>query len=208
MYGYPKKNKLKSGSDKITFRPIVSSIGAYNYKLAKVLTSMLDPVIPKDHCTKDYFSFCKEIEKVSSIDKSLISYDICSWFTGIPLNKTSDLVVELIIDNNPNIKITKNDLKKLFEFATSGTDIFLDQNYYDQIDCVAMGSPLGPVLANLFMAFYENQWLKESNFCKVLFYQRYVDDIICLFNCKRDDMKFFNTISHLEFMSYIKLRLR
>ena len=26
-----------------------------------------------------------------------------------------------------------------------------------------MRSPLGPVLANLFMGFYEKQWLKEFN---------------------------------------------
>ena len=72
-------------------------------------------------------------------------------FTSIPLNKTIGLVVKLIFDNNPNIKITKSDLKKLCEFATSGTHILLDQNYYHQIDGVAMGSLLGPALASLFM---------------------------------------------------------
>ena len=168
LYGNPKTHKLKSESDKLTFRPIVSSIGAYNYKLAKFLTSMLDPVIPKDHCTKDSFSFCKEIKKVSSTNKFLISYDICSLFTSIPLNETIDLAVKLIFDNNPNIKITKKDLKKLFEFATSGTHILFDGNYYDQIDGVAMGSPLGPVLANLFIGFYEKQWLKEFNLILLL----------------------------------------
>ena len=58
-----------------------------------------------------------------------------------------------------------------------------------------MGSPLGPVLANLFMGFYEKQWLKEFNFCKVLFYRRYVDDIICFFNCEVDAMKFFDYLN-------------
>ena len=63
LYISPKTQKLKPGSDKLTFRPIVSFIGAYNYFLSKFLTNMLDPVIPKDHCTKDSFSFCKEIKK-------------------------------------------------------------------------------------------------------------------------------------------------
>ena len=143
------RHKLKSESDKLTFRPIVSSIGAYNYKLAKFLTSMLDDVIPKDHCTKDSFSFCKKIKKLSSTNKFLISYDICSLFTRFPLNKTIELAVKLIFDNNPNIKITKKDLK-YSEFTTSETHILFDGNYYDQIDGVAMGLPLGPVLDNLF----------------------------------------------------------
>ena len=60
LYGNSKTQKLKSESDKLIFRLIVSSIGTYNYKLAKFLTSMLDPVIPKDHCTKDSFSFCTD----------------------------------------------------------------------------------------------------------------------------------------------------
>ena len=143
------RHKLKSESDKLTFRPIVSSIGAYNYKLAKFLTSMLDDVIPKDHCTKDSFSFCKKIKKLSSTNKFLISYDICSLFTRFPLNETIELAVKLIFDNNPNIKITKKDLK-YSEFTTSETHILFDGNYYDQIDGVAMGLPLGPVLDNLF----------------------------------------------------------
>ena len=63
-------------------------------------------------------------------------------FTSIPPNETIDLAVKLIFDNNPNIKITKKDFKKLFEFATSGAHILFEENYYDQIDDLAMGSPI------------------------------------------------------------------
>ena len=42
-----------------------------------------------------------------------------------------------------------------------------------------MGSPLGPVLANLFMAIKEREWLNNCN-SPPLFYRRYVDDIFCL----------------------------
>ena len=45
LYGNPKTHKLKSESDKLTFPPIVLSIGAYKYKLTKFLTSRLDPVV-------------------------------------------------------------------------------------------------------------------------------------------------------------------
>ena len=76
-------------------------------------------------------------------------------FTSIPLNGTIDWAVTLIFDNKSNIKITKKDLKKLFKFETSGTHILFDGKYYDQIDGAAMGSPLRPALANLFMGFYE-----------------------------------------------------
>ena len=37
---------------------------------------------------------------------------------------------------------------------------------YNQIDWVAMGFPLAPVLANIFMGFYESKRLNEYNFNK------------------------------------------
>ena len=46
------------------FRPIVSSIGSYNYQLAKYLCNLRTPVISYDHCTKVLFRFADEIQKV------------------------------------------------------------------------------------------------------------------------------------------------
>ena len=63
---------------------------------------------------------------------------------------------------------------KLLKFATSGEFLFNGQ-LFKQIDGVAMGSPLGPTLANLYMACNEGNWL-SSSLDKPLFYVRYVDD--------------------------------
>ena len=49
IYGTPKTHKLRSPTDTLTFCPTVSSIGSYNYNLAKFLTDMLDPVIPTEY---------------------------------------------------------------------------------------------------------------------------------------------------------------
>ena len=45
-----------------------------------------------------------------------------------------------------------------------------------------MGSPLAPVLANIFIVFYEYKWLNEYNLIKPKFYLRYVDDILAAFH--------------------------
>ena len=79
---------------------------------------MLDPIIPTSHCTKDPFTFCEEIKKVSATNRFLISYDVCSLFTSIPLKETIDIAVNLLFEHNPGLNITKAELKKLFEFAT------------------------------------------------------------------------------------------
>ena len=58
IYGTPMTHKLSSPTDTLTFHPIVSSIGTYNYQLAKFLTDMLDPVIPTEYCArKIHFHF-------------------------------------------------------------------------------------------------------------------------------------------------------
>ena len=53
----------------------------------------------------------------------------------------------------------------------------------------------GPVLANLFMGFHEKQWLSDFTYNIVLLYRRYVDDIICLFYCENDAIKFFDFLN-------------
>ena len=44
-----------------------------------------------------------------------------------------------------------------------------------------MGSPLAPVLANIFMGFYESKRLNEYNLNKPKFYLKYIDDILAKF---------------------------
>ena len=73
IYGLPKTHKLLSNDfQDLSFRPIVSSIATYNYNLAKFLSELLDPVIPNEHCAKDSFSFCEEIQGVTANDYFLV----------------------------------------------------------------------------------------------------------------------------------------
>ena len=53
----------------------------------------------------------------------------------------------------------------------------------DQIDGVAMGSPLGPVLANIFMCHFEEKWVFNAS-VRPSFWYRYVDDTFTMFDSK------------------------
>ena len=74
---------------------------------------MLTPFILTDYCTRSSFSFVKEVQGVSVSDYFMVSYDVCSLFTNIPLNETIDLAVDIIFDDNQSMNITKPQLKKL-----------------------------------------------------------------------------------------------
>ena len=98
----------------------------------------------------------------------MVSFDIESLLTNIPLAETINLAVDAIFKSNPNLKISKKDLKTLFEFATKGIHFSFDGDLYDQIDGVAMGSPLAPALANLFRVTMKqsgHKMKKQVMFC-------------------------------------------
>ena len=55
-----------------------------------------------------------------------------------------------------------------------------------------MGSPLVPVLANIFMDFHESKWLNEYHLNKPKFYLRYVDDTLAAFANEQDSLNCLN----------------
>ena len=66
--------------------------------------------------------------------------------------------------------------------TTKESIILFDMAFYTQVDGVAMGSPLGPWLANAFLCYHQTKWLNDcpKKFKRVS-YKRYVDDIFVLF---------------------------
>ena len=148
-------------------------------------------MISNDNFCKDSFSFDSQIKNASISLKFLVSYDVTSLFTNIPLQETIDIAINVILNPNPNLNITKKGLKK-FSFLLHRRLIFFNSKFYNQIDGVAMGSPLAPILANIFMGFYESKWLTEYNLSKPKFHLRYVDDIRVAFDKEQDSLNFLN----------------
>ena len=55
---------------------IISSIGTYNYEVAKYLCSLLQPYIPTNYCTQDSFSFVNEIQDIPLSGNFVVSFDV------------------------------------------------------------------------------------------------------------------------------------
>ena len=69
--------------------------------------------------------------------------------------------------------------------------ILFYQQFYKQHDGVAMGSPLGPTFANVFLCYHKKIWLQNSpSESKPVIYRRYVDDTFLLFRSKHHIEKF------------------
>ena len=92
----------------IDFLAIVSSIGTFNYDLARFLCDILSPLVPNDYSCKDTFSFLSQIKNANLSRKVLVSYNVTSLFTYILLQETIDIAINLIFNHYPYLNITKN----------------------------------------------------------------------------------------------------
>ena len=116
-------------------------------------------------------------------------------FTNAPFSEAIDVAINLIFENSSDIKFTKRELQVIFRIAASETHFSFNSSFFDQIDGVAMGSPLAPVLANLFMGFHEQNWIEQAANVKPIFYKRYVDDIFVVFKSESDANAFYSYLN-------------
>ena len=164
----------------LPLRPIISNIETASYQLAKHLAKLLLPLSKNQYTinsTKSFMSFITH-QKVPGGHK-MVSFDVVSLFTNVPLDTTIDIILKRIYDNNEiNTSVTKKEMKELILTCTKGVHFTFDGKTYVQTNGVAMGSPLGPVLSGIFMVELENNLihtLSEHLSC----WKRYVDDTIC-----------------------------
>ena len=118
----------------------------------------------------------------------IITYVWLTWklFTNIPLQETIKNCVNNLFSNKfYSGKLSRKDLYELLKLATTESSFIFDNKLYKRIDGVAMGSPLGPTLANAFLCHYEKIWLNECpSQLKPVVYKHYVDNIFVLFKFK------------------------
>ena len=107
IYVTLKMHKISSSDSLPKLRPIISSIGTFNYNLVRFLCNLLSPLVPSDYSCKDTFSFVSQIKNANLSRKFLVFYDVTSLFTNIPLQETIDIAINLIFNQNPNLNITK-----------------------------------------------------------------------------------------------------
>ena len=182
MYGLPKIHKQN-----IPTRPVLAAYNTASFKLAKFLVPILQPFTIGECSIKNSYDFFKEISRLSLPSEfHLASFDVVSLFTNIPLNETIDIIIKKAFsDHQYYYNFNKAQLQQALSIASKDIHFSFNQIIYKQIDGVAMGSPLGPTLANIFLNFHENIWLLECPLdFKPIFYRRYVDDTFLIFKSK------------------------
>ena len=188
MYGLPKIHK-----NNIPLRPILSANNTSMYNIAKFLVPILSHLTTNEYTVKNSFEFSENIINVNNSSKYIMSsFDIVSLFTNIPLEETINICLNKLFNNTSLYKgFSKKQFKNLLEISSKNIMFFFNGKLYQQIDGVAMGSPLGPTLANIFLCHWEKIWLEDCPIdIKPHYYKRYVDDTFMLFENENQIEKF------------------
>ena len=113
-------------------------------------------MVKNEFTVKNSFTFVDEILTQNS-DLYVASLDVDDLFTNIPLEETIDICVKKLfkIPDTFVKRISKNDFRDLLNFATKESFFTFNNKFYIELDGVAMGSPLGPIMANIFLSHHE-----------------------------------------------------
>ena len=184
FYGTAKLHKVAEGChdvNQLPIRPIISNIGTATYKTSKHLAKLLAPLTKSKYTiesTKDFIAYIKELRIENNQD--MVSFDVSNLFTNVPLDFTIDLILKKVYEKKViKTRLKRAELKELLEICTKEMHFTLDGKIYQQTDGVCMGSPLGPVLANVFMVHLEESIVPDLETIMPA-WRRYVDDTFTL----------------------------
>ena len=162
FYGLPKIHKPDT-----PLRPIVSSCGSVTYGVAKELAKILKPLVGKSphhiNSTQDFVEQAKQFKLEPG--ECLSSYDVSALFTSVPIDPALNIIKDLL-DKDTTLKertvMEVGDIILLLEFCLKNTYFSFQGQFYEHVEGAAMGSPVSPIVANLYMEYLEQ---KRSKHC-------------------------------------------
>ena len=124
----------------------------------------------------------------------MVSFDVVSLFTRVPVDDALLVIARLLQEDTTltgRTSIPPNDLCALIQLCLEATYFHFRGTFYQQVQGAAMGSPLSPIVANLFMEDFERRALLTSP-CMPRLWIRYVDDVFAVWPQKDRTLKDFH----------------
>ena len=177
MRGLPKVHKTGT-----PMRPITSGIGSAPHRLAKTLAKPLTKALGSISAAhlRNSGDLLERLKEMTFHDKKLASFDVKALFTNVPI-EGAITAIEKALAGIPNdaLPLPRKDYLALVKLCLKFDPFTFNDEEYAQRDGLAMGSPLSPVAACIFM-----ETLEEEEFSKIMgedtTWFRYVDDVLII----------------------------
>ncbi|XP_047457867.1 uncharacterized protein LOC125018165, partial [Mugil cephalus] len=176
IYGLPKIHK-----EGAPLRPIVSSINSVTYNIAKHLASILSPLVGNTpHHIENSRDFVNKVKDITlDPEETIVSFDVTSLFTCIPTREATDVVRKKLQKDDTlasRTNLTPEQVCVLLDLCLTTTYFQFNGGFYRQKHGCAMGSPVSPIVANLYMEEVETRALDTFAGPTPTHWYRYVDD--------------------------------
>ena len=161
FYGLPKIHKTGT-----PLRPIVSSRGSITYGVAKELSHIIKPLVGQSpHHLKNTQHFIQQLQgKKLETGEIITSYDVKALFTSVPVQPAIHIVKQRLQQDTTLPQRTNMSISQItspLEFCLTHTYFLFQGKYYEQVQGAAMGSPISPLIANIFMEEFEVKALQS-----------------------------------------------
>jgi hypothetical protein len=182
----PKLNvHIKTHKENEPIRPVVNNINAPAYKIAKYLNKILSNLInlPQTYTAKNAREVAEDLKAIYiSEHMKIITLDIKDLYVNLPLQGILH-TTKFWLNRNNNTSTTIKQTLQLLE-------TILKQNYFQYNNQtfrpekgIAMGSPISGTIAEIYIQLIEELYIKQWLDSKqILYYKRYVDDILIICN--------------------------
>ena len=158
LYSLPKLHKPC-----FPMRPIVSFCGSPTYQLSKYLTTILQPLTDKSRrklqSTEDFINATKTVQIPD--DYKLVSFDVKSLFTSIPLQLALQCTETAILQSTDPLPLPTEDIMDLLNLCLTSTYFQYNGKHYKQLHgtATAMGSPFSVAVVEIVMQNIEESAL-------------------------------------------------
>ena len=181
LYCTPKIHKPNT-----PLRPIVDYTNSIAYNLSRSLADILAPMIGKSsHHVENIKDLTKSLRDFQLQEtETFVSFDVTSLFTKTPIPQALGIIQGRLRQDKTlkkRTKLTAEDIMQLLEFVANTTYFKFQEKIYQQKFGTAMGSPVSPLIANLFMEDLEQRAIATSHpRIRPRLWKRYVDDILAV----------------------------
>ena len=135
-----------------------------------------------------------------------MSYDVKALFTSVPTQLSLN-IIEKLPEEDPELQqrtsMTVKHITCVLEFWLRSTYFTFQNKYYEQVEGAAMGSPISPIVANLYMENFEVRAINTSPHPSLI-WRRFVDDTFVVIKAahKQEFLEHINSIDHhIQFTS-------
>ena len=134
FHGIAKIHKLpvNGGINELPIRPIVSNLSTATCNLAKYLSKLLSPLRQSRKTVKNTKGFIAESKQQKLFrEHTIVTFDVKSLFTNVPLNRTIDIILKRIYEKNETVtSITKNEMKDMLILCMKNVHFTFESRTY------------------------------------------------------------------------------